>query len=354
MNSGDPQWQPDVLPGYEALTLPLGQDDEGELVATLVRRAKAGHGDGPAAINLLYLHGWCDYFFQTHLADFWESLGVRFHALDLRKYGRSLRPGQTPGYVTSLDQYDDDIEAALAVIGEDAPLVLMGHSTGGLVWSTWVPRHPGRAVGLVLNSPWLEFQAGDVGRKALEVPFRVQAAMAPRSHIVNIDPGFYSRSISNRYDGEWTVDPAWRPDVTWQATPAWITAVFDAHEAVAHGLHIDIPILVFLSAKFAPPLRWGEDMTRNDTVINVEAVAQRVPWLGDVVTLVRLEGALHDVTLSAAPVRERLWAESSRWYRGYIEPEVVSDEPDDESAETPPPRNWWQRFISGEGLFAGP
>jgi len=36
----DDGWRPDVLgPGFEQRTLPLGEDDEGELVATLVRYA---------------------------------------------------------------------------------------------------------------------------------------------------------------------------------------------------------------------------------------------------------------------------------------------------------------------------
>ncbi|GAA4375673.1 hypothetical protein GCM10023152_19860 [Agromyces bauzanensis] len=174
-------WHPDVLgEGFEQLTLPLGTDEEGELVATLVRyRPKAAswfarlwEGDRGAAsgTDVLYVHGWSDYFFNPEIARFWAGAGARFYALDLRKYGRSLRPGQTPGYVTNLADYDADIEAALAAIGQgraDAagagaggrrPLILMGHSTGGLTLSLWCVRNPGRAAALVLNSPWLEFQ----------------------------------------------------------------------------------------------------------------------------------------------------------------------------------------------------
>ena len=66
---------------------------------------------------MLYVHGWSDYFFNPELASYWSNAGARFFALDLRKYGRSLRPGQTPGYITNLADYDADIEAALAAIG---------------------------------------------------------------------------------------------------------------------------------------------------------------------------------------------------------------------------------------------
>src|SRR5690606_26874751 len=116
-------------------------------------------------VDVLYVHGWSDYFFQKRLARFWTPRGARFFALDLLKYGRSLRDGQTPGYVTDLATYDEDIAAALDVIGSDAAeagrprrLLLMGHSTGGLILSLWASRHPQAAAAVILNAPWLEFQ----------------------------------------------------------------------------------------------------------------------------------------------------------------------------------------------------
>ncbi len=319
-------WAADLLPGFERRTLELAEDFEGPVVATLVRRAPAAaRTDVPdAGVDVLYVHGWTDYFFQAHLAEFWESLGVRFYALDLRKYGRSLREHQTPGFVLSLRTYDEDVEAALGVLGHgpepttDRRLVLMGHSTGGLVLSLWTAYHPGRVSGLVLNSPWLEFQTRQVGRRMLEPGVRAQAALAPRSHLVNVDLGYYVRTISSRFEGEWDIDPAFRPDAGWRATPAWLAAIFRGQERVARGLGIEAPVLVLLSAASTPPVRWNEVMRRTDTVLDVVGVARRVPALGGVVTLVRVDGALHDVTLSAPEVRETVWRETARWFHGYV------------------------------------
>ena len=63
-------------------------------MATLVRR----RADAPTRRAVLYLHGFVDYFFQTHLAEFFTDRGFDFYALDLRKYGRSLLPHQTPNF----------------------------------------------------------------------------------------------------------------------------------------------------------------------------------------------------------------------------------------------------------------
>lgn len=330
--TGREEWRPDVLPGFEQRTLPLAPDDEGDVVATIVRRRRGddrpgGRADVPArdaGVDLVYVHGWSDYFFQTALADFWEGIGVRFHALDLRKYGRSLRPHQTPGFVTDLTVYDEDLEAALGLLGhgpEGHPsrrLLLMGHSTGGLTLSLWTGRHPGRAAGLVLNSPWLEFQTREAGRRLLEPMISAQAALAPTRRLVNVDLGFYTRAVSADFDGEWAYDLAWRPVNGFRTTPAWLHAIFRAQDAVAHGLGITVPVLVLLSARSTLATRWSEDMLHTDTAIDVVGVARRATDLGTTCTIVRLEGALHDVVLSAPPVREAAWDAVRTWFDGYV------------------------------------
>ncbi|WP_418275489.1 alpha/beta hydrolase [Isoptericola jiangsuensis] len=343
------RWVPDVLPGFEQRTLPLAPDFEGDVVTTLVRPTRDPRAtSGPSAdagVDLLYVHGWTDYFFQTHLADFWERLGVRFHALDLRKYGRSLREHQTPGFITDLTTYDEDLQAALAEIGHgpdagtDRRVILMGHSTGGLVLSLWAADHPGRADAVVLNSPWLEFQTRRVGRMVLEPSVRAQAALAPRSHLINVDLGFYARSISRRFEGAWDIDPAWRPDDGWRTTPAWLSAIFDGHDRVARGLRLDVPVLVMLSSRSIAPVRWSPDMLRADTVLDVEGVARRTIQLGRLVTLCRVEDALHDVTLSAPEVRDVVWHELERWFRAYVPPPAPAP------VREPARRPWYRRIL---------
>ena len=103
-------WKPDVLGrSYYAETIPLPDDDEGEVVATLVRR----RGRSRSTKAVLHVHGFADYFFQTSQADYWLSRGYDFYAVDLRKYGRSLRPHQTPNFVTDLTHYYEDLDALL-------------------------------------------------------------------------------------------------------------------------------------------------------------------------------------------------------------------------------------------------
>ena len=334
-------WQPDVLgDDYEQLTLPLAPDEEGEVVATLVRRRRPGPDP---YLDVLYVHGWSDYFFQTELADFWEAHGARFHALDLRKYGRSLRPGQTPGFVADLATYDEDIEAALVAMGHRGDgrspreVALMGHSTGGLTLSLWLARHPGRAAALVLNSPWLEFQTREVGRLLLEPVIGARARLTPTRPLPNVDLGFYTRSVSKEFGGEWSYDLAWRPQHGFRTTPAWLSAVFHGQQTVARGLGIGAPVLVLLSARSTLLPRWSPEMMRTDTAIDVDGVAQRSVQLGDLVTVARLDGALHDVVLSSRPVRALAYGRVAQWVGAYL-PRPAPVTPPVPDAVAPSPR----------------
>ncbi|WP_374191809.1 alpha/beta hydrolase [Cellulomonas sp. zg-ZUI22] len=313
-------WSPDALgEGFEARRLDLADDDEGEVTATLVRLAP-DPTLRPARV-VLYVHGWSDYFFQTPLAHFWRAQGAAFYALDLRKSGRSLRPHQTPGYVDDLRTYDEEIGAALAVVraelGPVARVMLMGHSTGGLVLSLWTARHPGAVSGLVLNSPWLELQGSSLARHLSAPAISRLARFNPKAALPNIDPGYYARTIDVATGGDWTVDDRWRPTPSFPVRAGWLSAIMVGHAAVARGLGIDVPVLVTMSDRTLISARWSEEMRSADVVLDVEAIARRAVQLGHVVTVVRVPGGMHDLTLSARPARERFYAELTRWLAAY-------------------------------------
>ncbi|MDR6866693.1 alpha-beta hydrolase superfamily lysophospholipase [Microbacterium resistens] len=355
-------WVPDVLGDeFERLTLPLGADDEGEVVATLVRalprrtlRQRVFGDRRPLAdVDVLYVHGWSDYFFQKRLARFWTARGARFFALDLRKYGRSLRPGQTPGYISGLDEYDADIAAALAAVGivfpdggkpeahaqaetdegEVAPaaapdtvppartrrLVVLGHSTGGLILSLWAARHPGVADAVILNSPWLEFQLPRLTRETIAPLVGLQARYRPLERAPQLDLGFYTRAQNEVADPDdpMDIELGWRPEQTMAVHAGWLHAILAGHAAVAGGIRIDAPVCVLLSARSALPTAWSEELTRVDSVLVVDDIARAALKLGPSVTIERIDGALHDVFLSRHESRDEAYERLGRWVAGW-------------------------------------
>jgi alpha-beta hydrolase superfamily lysophospholipase len=352
-------WGPDVLgDAFEQLSLPLKPDSEGKVVATLVRylpeaatTPRRGRwqrfgwsktGTKPIAhdTDVLYVHGYSDYFFQTHLAEYWRELGASFFALDLRKYGRSIRPHQTPGYIDSLATYDEEIEAALTALGHGSghgrehgagdnrghsagekphrKLVLMGHSTGGLILSLWADRNPGRASVVILNSPWLEYQLTAAVRTVAAPVIGFQARVNPKAPMANIDRGHYFRTISSTKDGEWDVNPDWRPEHGFTVHTGWLNAILAGHARIAAGLEIDAPILILLSTTSMLTPRWNKEMMHADVAIDVNVVAARVHLLGNFTSIARIPGAMHDVFLSDETARANAFAELTRWLKAYL------------------------------------
>lgn len=313
------QWQEDVLgPEFQARTLPLGTDDEGPVVATLVRRVPK-HSRSARAV--LYIHGWSDYFFQTETAEFFSDRGMAFYALDLRKYGRSLREHQSAGYVTDLVAYDEEIAAALQIIraenGAGVAVALLGHSTGGLVASLWADRHPGEISALILNSPWLETQGSSLLRHLSAPVVARLASFQPKAALPNVDPGHYHRVCSQSAQGRWTYDETWRPNPMFPVRAGWLSTIFAGHERVSRGLNITVPILVLVSSQSVISLPWHDDMVKADTVIDVQSTALRATLLGPTVSLVRIADGLHDLALSAEPAAKRYFAEINRWMAAY-------------------------------------
>ncbi|MBA8792455.1 alpha-beta hydrolase superfamily lysophospholipase [Friedmanniella endophytica] len=327
-------WSDDLLPGYASRTLALpgaeraaGEPEDTELCATLVhRRPEPGRAAGRRAV--LYLHGWNDYFFQTHLADFCAELGYDFFALDLRRYGRSLRPGQLPGFITDLEEYDAELDAAHALIAHGDPdepavgahdeVLLMGHSTGGLIASLWAARRPGAVVGLVLNSPWLDLQGSAMVRAVGTPVIDAVGGRNPTAVIRLPDAGLYARTLHINRGGEWEYDTSLKAHPGPPIRVGWLRAVRHGHQKVAAGLGITVPVLVLASTRTKFTRQWDEELRGVDSVLDVEQIVSRAGRLGPHVTIVRFERGIHDLVLSRPEVRRRVFSEIARWCAAYL------------------------------------
>jgi alpha-beta hydrolase superfamily lysophospholipase len=316
--------RPDILgEGWVARTLPLPPDAEGEVVATLVCR----DGDRLSRRAVLYVHGFVDYFFQAHMAAEWAARGFDFYALDLRKYGRSLQPHQTPNFCTDLGDYDEELDEAVRIIreehGHDA-LVVMGHSTGGLITSLWADRRPGHLDALVLNSPWFDLMGSWLLRGPVTQVVDILGGFVPRLPLSGLTP-HYGRSLHSTTGGEWDYDLKLKPLEGFAVLAGWFRAIRRGHARLAQGLAIGCPVFVCCATKSGPSDRWHEAITRTDSVLDVEQIAGRAHKLGPRVTLLRIAGGIHDLSLSPEPARGAFFDALFRWTGAYVpaEPELT-------------------------------
>lgn len=306
---------PDVLgAGWTARTLHLRPDAQGEAVATLVHREVDPVGDGPAPTSrraVLYLHGFVDYFFQAHVGDAFAAHGEDFYALDLRGYGRSLRPWQEANYVTELATYAEELDATVALLREDHDqVVLLGHSTGGLVASLWAHARRGQGLvdAVVLNSPYLDLRGTWFERTVLTRLIDVVGRPAPRLKVGALAE-HYGTALHTASGGEWEFDLTWKPHAGFPARAGWVRTVRRAHRRVARGLAVDCPVLVLSSDASGPHDRWHEQLLTTDSVLDVAHIAGLASRLGPDVTYVPVPGGAHDLALSPEPARSRYLAE---------------------------------------------
>jgi alpha-beta hydrolase superfamily lysophospholipase len=314
--------QTDVLGlPYEQMTIDLDADSEGAVTATLVRRP-AERGDGRA---VLYVHGYNDYFFQTHLADFYVEQGIDFYALDLRKHGRSLASHQTPNFIVRLDSYFEELNEALRIIRDvdgHNRLLVNGHSTGALTASLWAHRRRADDVidGLFLNSPFFEFNVSASIRATLGPAFAAIARSRPYRVVPQGINNVYGTSIHADHQGEWQFNTDWKPVTGYPVRAAWLAAIRAGHARVHAGLDIPVPVLVGTSDKTYRSAQWSEAAHEADAVLDPAHMWQWSPRLGRHVTIVRFAGAKHDLTLSRKPVRDQVFGELKRWLTAYLPP----------------------------------
>ena len=285
-------WQPDrLLPGFETLELAFPGDYDGEVVATLVRLPGGDAPRGP----VLYVHGYTDYFFQRHMAERFAAEGYAFHALDLRKHGRSLRPRQHANFCKSASEYYADLDKAIAVIG--APVLLAGHSTGGLVCSMYA--HEGQrrdqVSALWLNSPFFDWNAPDWKRPQIHL-----AAAMGRFAPFTKSPEALPRGYTDRLLRDWEFDTKLKPLEGFPIYFGWIAAMSDAHAKVHRGLSIACPVLAMHSDEA-------------DVVLNWKHIARYSRTLGPEVTVLAFPGGVHDLVLSAPALREEVFRQLFAW-----------------------------------------
>lgn len=305
--------------GYFQYSIDLGElRREGNVSATLI--SKRPRRPGNQAI--LYIHGYLDYFFQKEMGDRFVQSGYTFYALDLRRHGRSWQEGQILSYSNNLREFFEEIEYALEIIADEGHeyIVLMGHSTGGLISALFMNESPGaeKIDLLVLNSPFLAFNFGDKERKMALRVAGLAGFISPRRELGPPFSPLYGMSLHESHHGEWAFDTIVKPIQAPRARAGWIRAVNRAQRNLARKSDIRVPTLILHSDHSVYADEWTDDLLSGDAVLNVDHIKTLGPGLGRKVDLIEVEGALHDVFLSGKPLRQKTLEKTLDWISEHL------------------------------------
>ncbi|TVR89596.1 MAG: alpha/beta hydrolase [Saprospirales bacterium] len=305
--------------GYFRLTIDIEDRRSEELKATLV--TKKPRRPGPQAV--LYLHGYLDYFFQHELGDAFVYENWSFYALDLRRHGRSWHEDQILSYSRNFTEFFEEIDRAIKIIKDEGheTIVFLGHSTGGLIAAHYImERGEDSDIDLlVLNSPFLKFNFGEKDRSFSLFSAAAIGTVLPKVRLGPEPMTNYGKSIHKSHHGEWNFDTIFKPIQAPKARAGWIKATRRAQRKVNRG-NIDIPILVLHSCNSVNSEEWTEDFLTGDGVLNVDHIRELGKDLGPDVDLLEIPKALHDVFLSARPVRREAFKLMFEWIKSHDNP----------------------------------
>ncbi|MDE6574183.1 MAG: alpha/beta hydrolase [Muribaculaceae bacterium] len=301
----------DPLTGFEMIYMPQPDDYSGAVRSTLVFK-KTKHESAKA---ILYVHGFSDYFLQKEMAEMFAENGYNFYAVDLRKYGRSLLPGQKMFRVRDLHEYFPDIDSAIEIMRSHGmrEVALLGHSTGGLITSLYMSEKPSPLIKvLMLNSPFLDWNLPAFMKKAV-IPFvSALGRIFPNIKVHQKPDRGYAETLSAKYGGEWDYRTDWKPDILPDPDMGWVHAIQTGQQLLRRR-KLHVPVLLMHSSESVKKGDDREKYFRADAILDVESISRYGRQLGDNVTEVSFAGGLHDLALSKKEIRGEMYAVMLEW-----------------------------------------
>jgi pimeloyl-ACP methyl ester carboxylesterase len=224
--------------------------------------------DGPldAPVTVVLVHGFCqdrnDLLFQRRalLAEF--GARIRIISVDLRSHGRSERSDTEHA---TIDQLGADLFTAIDELAPDGPVVLIGHSLGGMTIMALADRHPELFGGRIDGVALISTSTGKLAWLTLGVPAAVARVGDPAVRLalrgVRRQTRLIERGRARVTDAAWVfvrhlafgpdVDPAlveFMTQMIW-ATPVDVIAdffpSFTSHDKLAAlDALVDIPVVI--------------------------------------------------------------------------------------------------------------
>ena len=247
--------------------------------------------DGSRRGACIFLHGFGDHSGRYQREAGWlAARGIATYALDLRGSGRS--PGRR-GHVSRFAQYLGDLVGLRRVVAAEAPgpLLLFGHSHGGLIVLRYLESAPSGLAGAIVTSPLIAVAMPVPGWKIALA--RVLADLLPW---LPIPTGLVFEHLSH--------DPAVVDDVR---------ADRDSHQVMSPRAYLEMlaaqRALAVEAGRIAVPLFVG--LAGDDRIVSTSAARAFADSLKGDVTVRLYDGLFHEILKE--PAAEALYGDLGRW-----------------------------------------
>ncbi len=238
----------------------------------LLWRRKCPKGDVRA--TLLFVHGLAEHSGRyAHVVERFAAVGYDCWAVDYRCHGES--PGLRV-HIDRFDEFDDDVAAAHRMVRDavpNRPLVLVGHSQGGLLVLRYATDQPVGIDGIIVSSPFLAMHPDSKPTAVLQMVANIVSTFSSKLMFSKVaDPSFLSRTpgVAESYEAD--------PLVSSTVSARWFTEVMRAQlETREMAGRLAVPALIMQSGddRLVDPA-----VTRNWAAQAPAELVEYVEWPG--------------------------------------------------------------------------
>lgn len=146
----------------------------------------------PAKASILLVHGYDEHSGRYgYFAEHCVKHGFAVHSLDHWGHGKSFG---TNGFIPDFSVYHDGLDALIEQMSPEQrarPLILVGHSLGGLIGATYLLKNQSRFAGAVLSGPAIK--AAEEPSSFMKSISKVLSTTLPKMGVLALDASGISR-----------------------------------------------------------------------------------------------------------------------------------------------------------------
>ena len=163
------------------------------------------------------------------------------------------------------------------------------------------------------NSPFYDFYKSVIEKK-VGIPLLSEVGeRLPNAKFPSGLNQWYTPSLHKDFYGEWDFNLNWKPKSLPFVHLCFVNAIHKAQKEIHRGITLNIPTLIMHSHQSKYPKKWGVDAQQSDVILDVKDMTHNAKKMkGDVQTLA-IKNGLHDLVLSAPPVRKKVYEDLFSW-----------------------------------------
>lgn len=124
---------------------------------------------------------------------------------------------------------------------------------------------------------------------------------------------WYVVSLHKDLQGEWDFSLEWKKKTYPKVYLSFVRAIFEAQKEIHHGVQLNIPSLIMHSHKTTYPKKFNQDAQSTDVILEVKDIIKYANKIQGDVSVMSIQNGLHDLVLSAPPVRAQVYQQLFAW-----------------------------------------